>query len=89
MQVTDVWEQLIPLIQVLTAVITAIWAVFKIKATTERLGISIDHLSNAVGELKLFQQELAKEFVAAKEHTAYELSQIRERLAVIENRMNH
>lgn len=89
MQVTEFWEHVVPLIQVLTAAITAIWAVFKIKATTERLGDSIDHLSSAVGELKLFQQALAKEFTQAKEHTAYELATIRERLAVIENRLNH
>lgn len=83
------WEHVIPLVQVVTALITAIWAVFKIKTSTERLGDSIDHLRGAVGELKSYQKELAKEFGHSKERVAGELSEIKARLAVIENRLNN
>ena len=83
----EAMENLMPLIQIGSAVVTAVWAVFKIKATAENLGVNIDHLSQAVTELKIFQKDLSKDFVTSKEHVAAELAAIRERLAVIENRM--
>lgn len=81
-------NNLMPFIQIGSAVVTAVWAVFKIKATAENLGVNIDHLSQAVVELKAYQKELSKEFTASKEHVAAELAAIRERLAVIENRIS-
>ena len=82
-------QDLLPLINVASALITAVWAVSKIKGTTEKLGLSIDHLSNAVGELKSFQHELAKDFGVSKERIAAEFAAVRERLAIIENRLNN
>lgn len=87
MPISDI-NSLMPIAQFVSFVVTAIWAVFKIKGTTEKLGISIEHLSLAISELKLYQKELSHEFMAAKEKTAFELSNIRERLSVIENKLN-
>ena len=42
---------LIQLLQIGTFVVTAVWAVSKIKGTTERLGLSMEHLSRAVEKL--------------------------------------
>jgi len=82
------FHDLIPILNVLSALVTAVWAVSKIRSTTEKLGMSIDHLSSAVGELKSFQHELSKDFAVSKERIAAELAAVRERLSIIESKLN-
>lgn len=83
MSITEVYS----IVQVASAIVTAIWAVFKIKSSNEKLGINIEHLSLAVAELKDTQQQTAKEVAAAKEALSAELSLVRAKTLVNEARI--
>ena len=80
------FSEISPIIQLIGAIVTAVWAVFQIKATTNTLSQDIKHLSEAVVDLKNTQHEMAKDFLASKDRSNLEMGLIRERLINIESK---
>ena len=78
-------EHFMPLIQIGSAIVTAVWAVFKIKSTTERLGDSIDHLKEVIVDVKRLQLELDKDCRDCRSNVSKELGRLKERLIRIES----
>jgi hypothetical protein len=71
-------EQLFMLGQLLVLAGGAVWAVSKIRSTTEVLGVQITHLANAVDDFKNAVSTMQRDYVL-----------VRERLAVVEQIHNH
>jgi hypothetical protein len=76
------WQDLIgPSVQVVLAAGTVIWAIF-----TKTLSASIDHLREAIADLKESQHELARDFFSNKERLASDFAALKERVGAIETR---
>lgn len=73
-----------PLIQVVLAVVAGFWAVF-----TKSLSISIDHLTQAINEIKEAQKQQAMDLILSKEKIALEVANVKERLHVIESKCSY
>ena len=70
------WSAVTELLNIVAMAGTAVWAVSKIKGTTEKLGITMDHLRSTVERLDVRFERTASELVALKERvTVMEVKQ--------------
>lgn len=73
-------------IQVCIWVGSAIWAVLKIKTSTDNLGMALDHLREAISELKDAHHEISLDLHKSKDRVTQEITLLRERIGIIESR---
>lgn len=64
------WGSISEVANVLVMVVTAVWAVSKIKGTTEKLGITMEHLRSTVERLDLRFETTARELVSLRERVS-------------------
>jgi hypothetical protein len=71
------WGTITELVNIAAMLITAVWAVSKIKSTTDRLAFSLDHLRRTVDKLDVKFEVVTQE-----------LGGVRERLTAVETRQH-
>lgn len=64
------WSSISEIANVLVMVATAVWAVSRIKGTTEKLGITMEHLRSTVERLDLRFETTARELVSLRERVS-------------------